>query len=915
MANISLQTTNLQFQMTQELGAQQAQLSKSLQRLGSGNRHAMGTEDTGSLALSVKIASAARRLTAHRQNVDNAFSYLELQDSALAQAAKILDRVSELRTLYGDATKTSLDQRGYDAEYHELARELQVLTSQEFNGRDLFSTNVTDTFDVRHGDGEEQTSTLTSAYLHKGDFKQIIDAGLKISDGNGGLEFVNIMPATTGTAIRAGGQIAKDDVFQYNISNGFESLSGSYIATQSDEAASDTANAIREGLINTINSDAASAGLVIASDDPTDTATVVLAPDGGGELTLEVSNSATKGSLGISTSQSNVVEFTVEAADVQDGYIFAVDIDGTTVSTDTLTAGASDEDLRDAFLTAINASGLDLVASAGATTNSVVLTADPATPGSSPINPDAIRITNASPGNIQNVVPNTIGVAQIDTVSVGSGNVLSTQQDTVTVVAGNLDPGSEYSVQIGADTFSVAESVDFFAATATAEDIAAALATRISGVDVTATGNVLTITSQTAGTGGAFTLLTSSSDTGASLAVANVTPALDTDTVTANLEGTIVTVDAASTAADTAEALQAAFEASPVLANDFTFANAGGGTVSITAKTSGTPFTLSASGTGATNPSVTTSTAAVAAVSQEDTITLLERRTSAGDTASITLDGTTYNTSTFSGGESLSGVRDALLTAIQSGAGLVLDATSSGADGIHLKARTAGTSFSTTDLSITANSAGEVLLDTGASVPQVEVLQLAPDQTGQYAAGDSITITVDGKSASVTTDANQFVDAMRDSLVNEVNSLSNGITATSSGEGELTLTADVAGKGFTVSTSVTGGDTFVTTASESAGAGNFYSYSINAALEHISQLRGQNAAELNRLQYARQIVDDRTHEYENALGNVSGTDFALESTAMVRTQIRTQFLSAYMSQSNISQLIAFSLMTGGDSPL
>ena len=54
-------------------------------------------------------------------------------------------------------------------------------------------------------------------------------------------------------------------------------------------------------------------------------------------------------------------------------------------------------------------------------------------------------------------------------------------------------------------------------------------------------------------------------------------------------------------------------------------------------------------------------------------------------------------------------------------------------------------------------------------------------------AGDSITITVDGKTASFTTNANQFVDEMRDALVNEVNSLSNGITATSSGEGELTL--------------------------------------------------------------------------------------------------------------------------------
>ena len=133
------------------------------------------------------------------------------------------------------------------------------------------------------------------------------------------------------------------------------------------------------------------------------------------------------------------------------------DIDGTTVSTDTLTAGASDEDLRDAFTTASYLIGLDLVASAGATTNSVILTADPSTQGSSPINPDAIRITNPSSGNIQNVVPNTIGVAQIDSVSVGDGNVLSTQQDAVTVVAGDLDPGSEYSVQIGADTFSVAE--------------------------------------------------------------------------------------------------------------------------------------------------------------------------------------------------------------------------------------------------------------------------------------------------------------------------------------------------------------------------------------------------------------------------------------------------------------------------
>ena len=916
MADISLQTTDLQLQMTQEMGAQQSRLAKSLQRLGSGDRHAMGTDDTGSLAMSVKIASAARRISAHRQNVDNGISYLEFQDAALAQTARVLDRVSELKTLYSDPTKTSPDKESYNAEYLELARELQVLAQQQFNGRSLFGTVDSDTFDVRHGDGEEQASTLTSAYLNKGDFKQIIDAGLKVSEGKGGLEFVNIQPATSGTAVKAGGQIAKDDVFQYDISNGTNSLLGNYTATQADESASDTANAIREGLINAINSDPASSGLVIASDDPADTETVVLAPDaGGGELTVEVTNSGTQGSLDISTTQSNVVEFTVEAADVQDGYVFALDIDGSTISTDPLLAGATDENLRDAFLTAINAAGLDLVATAGSGGDSIVLTADPASPGSSPINPSNIRITNATPGSTQNIVPNVVGVAQVDLVSLGGGNVLSTQQDTVTITAGNLDADSEYSVQVGADVFSVKENVDFLAATATADDIAAALASRITGVSVSAAGNVLTLTSQTPGASGAYALTTASTDTGASLAVSNVAAATDADTVTATLDGTAMTFDADATAADTATALKNALEAEPAVNSDFTFVDVGGGQVSVTSNTPGVPFTLSISGTGTTSPVSATSTSPVTPVAQEDTITLLERRISAGDTVSIALDGTTYSSSAFSGGESLSAVRDALLTALQAGAGLVVEATASGTDGIHLKAKTAGTPFTLSGLAVTADSAGEALLDSGVSIQQVEVLQLAPDQSGQYAAGDTISISTSAGSASINTTANQTVDEMRDALVTAVNNLSNGITATASGEGELTLTADVAGKGFTVSTTVTGGDTFETTTSDSAGSGEFYSYSINAALEHISELRGQNAAEMNRLQFARQSIDDRTHELEHALGNVAGTDFALESTQMVRTRIRTEFLSAYMAQSNVSQLIAFSLMTGGETPL
>lgn len=916
MANISLQTTDLQLQMAQNMASQQARFTRSLQRIGSGDRHAMGSDDTGSLSLSIKIASATRRLTAHRQSVDNGISFLELQDAALSQAARITDRVSELKTLYADATKSDSDKTAYNTEYLELARELQVLTQQQFNGRSLFGTVDAEVFDVRHGDGQEQASTLTRAYLNKGDFKQIVDAGLNVAEGKGGLEFVNILPATTGKAVQAGGQIAKDDRFQVSISNGTNSLITNYTATQADEATSDTANAIRDGLINAINTDAASSGLVIASDDPSNTSTIVLAPDGDDQdLTVEVTNSATMGSLGISTPQSNVVEFSVEAADVQDGYLYALDIDGGTVTTAALSVGASDEDLRDAFVTAINAAGLDLTAANGTGTDRIVLTADPGSPSSSPINPSNIRITNATPGSTQTTVPNVVGVAQVSQITVGGGNLLSTQQDTVTITAGNLDVDSDYTLQVGGNSFTVKENVDYFAATATVGDIAAALAAKITGVNVSQNANVLTLSSQTAGASGAYSLTASSTDTGGALALSNVAAATDADTVTANLDGTVVSIDVGSSAADTGAALKSALEAESAINSNFSILDDGGGQLSITAHVTGVSFSLTMSATGTTNSSSAVQVSPVVAVAQEDTITLLERRISAGDTASILLDGTTFTTTAFSGGEGLSDVRDALLNAIQSGAGLVVDATASGTEGIHLVAKTAGTPFTLSALTTTSDSAGEVLLDSGDSLQQVEVLQLAPDQTGEYAAGDTISIQTNNGSASVTTTANQTVDEMRDVLAAALNNLSNGITSTTTGEGELTLTADVAGKGFTVSASISGGDTFTTTDSESAGTGTFYSYSINAALEHLAGLRGQNAAELNRLEFARSNISEQSHEYEQALGNVSGTDYTLESTEVVKSRIRTEFLSAYMAQSNVSQLIAFSLMTGGETLL
>ena len=262
-----------------------------------------------------------------------------------------------------------------------------------------------------------------------------------------------------------------------------------------------------------------------------------------------------------------------------------------------------------------------------------------------------------------------------------------------------------------------------------------------------------------------------------------------------------------------------------------------------------------------------------------------------------------------------SDLRDAFVSAINV-AGMEVSTTASGTDGILLEAQTVGTSFTTAGLGITSDSAGEVLLNSGVSIQQEEILQLAPADTGQHATGDTLQVSINGQTVTVTATANQTIDEMRDELVTEVNNLSGlDITATSAGDGELSLQSDISGQGFIVFTSVTGDDTLAITTSQAAGSGEFFSYSINASLDHITQLRAQNSAEMNRLQFARGHIGDQIQDLQQAKGNVPGTDFTMESTQILRAQIRTQFLSASLTQANASQLIAFSLMTGGEHPL
>jgi flagellin len=122
------------------LAASNSMLQRSLNRLSSGSKIVNPSDDAGGLAVSMKLGATARRQGAVAANIGNAVSLLQTQDGALKVAGKILERISELRTLNDDVTKSTDDKANYDTEFLALKAQLTAIGTEKFNGIALFGT-------------------------------------------------------------------------------------------------------------------------------------------------------------------------------------------------------------------------------------------------------------------------------------------------------------------------------------------------------------------------------------------------------------------------------------------------------------------------------------------------------------------------------------------------------------------------------------------------------------------------------------------------------------------------------------------------------------------------------------------------------------------------------------------------------
>lgn len=138
--------TNLTSSTEKNLSSANSAVEKSLGKLSSGQKINTPVDDAGGAAVSMKLAAAIKRLSAVESNLMNADSFVRVQDDALKSIGDLVSRMSELKILSQDVTKTPTDFLNYATEYWELAAEIRQIGQRTFNGIPLFSSTDKEQF-------------------------------------------------------------------------------------------------------------------------------------------------------------------------------------------------------------------------------------------------------------------------------------------------------------------------------------------------------------------------------------------------------------------------------------------------------------------------------------------------------------------------------------------------------------------------------------------------------------------------------------------------------------------------------------------------------------------------------------------------------------------------------------------------
>ena len=150
--SLNISTNTAALRAGSYLSKNNALLQRSLDRLASGKKVSSPIGDPGSLAVSMKLNASINRLAGAQNNIQNAISFLEVQDGMLDTVGNIIDRMSELKGLASqDPMKSAQDRASYDNEFKDLQVQLYDISTMKFNGVSMFANHSTDSANVNTG--------------------------------------------------------------------------------------------------------------------------------------------------------------------------------------------------------------------------------------------------------------------------------------------------------------------------------------------------------------------------------------------------------------------------------------------------------------------------------------------------------------------------------------------------------------------------------------------------------------------------------------------------------------------------------------------------------------------------------------------------------------------------------------------
>jgi len=131
-------------------------LSTTMARLASGVRVNTSKDDAAGLAIADRMSTQVRGMQVAMRNANDAISLAQTAEGAIGEVADMLQRMRELAVQAANATNTSADRDNLNAEYGQMATEIQrTLQNTRFNGLAVLGTDAgTNTYQVGANAGE-----------------------------------------------------------------------------------------------------------------------------------------------------------------------------------------------------------------------------------------------------------------------------------------------------------------------------------------------------------------------------------------------------------------------------------------------------------------------------------------------------------------------------------------------------------------------------------------------------------------------------------------------------------------------------------------------------------------------------------------------------------------------------------------